>query len=62
MAKFKPEFGNEKHIRVAKLLKKLSDTDKKLETKIREVASTKKLAEEMREIIKQVIFLLEEDK
>ena len=59
MANFVPVFGNDNHIRAIKLLKTLSDTDKKLEKKIREMAGLRKLEEEGKSLMKQVIYLLE---
>lgn len=60
MASFKPEFGNKTHIEVAKLLKDLSDKDRLLEKKMSEVSGIDKLQKEMKSIINNIIFLLED--
>jgi len=59
MAKFKPEFGNETHLRVCKLLKELSDNDIKLEKKMKEVTGINNLFIKMKNTINQIVFLLE---
>ena len=61
MATFQPEFGNEKHIRAGKYLKELSILDKKLEQKIGEQATTKKIMEDMKANIRQIVYLLKKE-
>lgn len=59
MASFRPEFGNDNHIRACKHLKELGVLDEKLDAKIQGSAGMKKLAVEMRLKMKHIIYLLE---
>ena len=61
MANFKPEFGNKTHIEVCKLLKQLAENDKLLDKKMSEVANINKISKEMKGLISQVIFYLEQE-
>jgi hypothetical protein len=58
LSKFKPEFGNEKHINVCKLIGSLGEKTKQLAIKKKEARGIKKVESDIEEIKKQIIYLL----
>lgn len=58
--RFKPSFGNTKHIEIAQQMAKMGELQKKLKVKIESAKAAQQLSDELIRLKRNVVYLLKE--